>query len=72
MADAKEVLEMMRDVARSRIDMLKEGITFHQEDKRALYLQEYETKLRDIEMLIRRLNFRVVPGGKDASPEELE
>jgi predicted nuclease with RNAse H fold len=60
-ADAREVLEMMRDVAKSRIQMLEEGVTFHDGAKRAYYLQEYQQKLRDIEKLIRRMNIRVVP-----------
>ena len=65
MADAKEVLEIMKEVAKSRIDMLKEGITFYDSEKKAFYLQEYEKKLRDIERLIRRLNLRLVHSRKD-------
>jgi hypothetical protein len=65
MADAKEVLDMMRDVAKSRIQMLKEGATFHDGAKKAYYLREYEAKLRDIEQLSRRLNLRLVHTGKD-------
>jgi hypothetical protein len=65
MADAREVLEMMKDVAKSRIQMLEEGVTFHSEARKAFYLREYETKLHDIDRLIRRLNFRLVrPGDK--------
>jgi hypothetical protein len=60
MADAKEVLIMMKDVAKSRIQMLKDGVTFHDAAKREFYLQEYERKLRDIEQLIRRFNLRLV------------
>jgi hypothetical protein len=60
MADSKEVLTMMKDVAKSRIEMLKNGITFHDAPKREYYLREYEKKLRDIEQLIRRLNMRLV------------
>jgi len=65
MADAKEVLVMMKDVARTRIQMLKEGVTFHNEAAREYYLQEYEKKLRDIEQLIRRLNVRLVYSSKN-------
>jgi hypothetical protein len=65
MADAKEVLVMMKDVARTRIQMLKEGVTFHNDAKREYYLQEYEKKLRDIEQLIRRLNVRLVYSSKN-------
>lgn len=64
MADAKEVLDIMRDVAKSRIQMLKEGVTFHDDAKKVYYLQEYESKLRDIEQLSRRLNLRLVRTGK--------
>ena len=60
MADTREVLVMMKDVAKSRISMLRDGITFHDAAKREYYLNEYEKKLRDIEQLIRRLNLRLV------------
>lgn len=60
MADAREVLETMRKVARIRIDMLKEGVTFHSKARQAYYLKEYEEKLREIERLIRRMNIRLV------------
>jgi len=60
MADTKEVLVMMKDVAKTRIRMLQDGVTFHDAAKREYYLQEYEKKLRDIEQLIRRLNLRLV------------
>ena len=60
MADTKEVLIMMKDVAKTRIQMLKEGVTFHDAAKREYYLREYERKLSDIEHLIRRLNIRLV------------
>jgi hypothetical protein len=60
MADTKEVLVMMKDVAKTRIRMLKDGVTFHDAAKREYYLQEYEKKLHDIEQLIRRLNLRLV------------
>jgi capsule polysaccharide export protein KpsE/RkpR len=60
MADSKEVLTMMKEVAKSRIEMLRDGVTFHDASKREYYLKEYEKKLRDIEQLIRRLNLRLV------------
>jgi|WetSurMetagenome_2_1015567.scaffolds.fasta_scaffold92432_2 hypothetical protein len=60
MADTKEVLVMMKDVAKTRIQMLKDGVTFHDAAKREYYLREYEKKLRAIEQLIRRLNLRLV------------
>ena len=60
MAETKEVLVMMKDVAKTRIQMLKDGVTFHDAAKREYYLREYEKKLRDIEQLIRRLNLRLV------------
>ena len=64
MADTKEVLVMMKDVAKTRIQMLKDGVTFHDADKKEYYLREYEKKLRDIEQLIRRLNLRLVYSSK--------
>jgi hypothetical protein len=64
MADTKEVLIMMKDVAKSRIQMLKDGVTFHDAAKREYYLREYEHKLRDIEQLIRRLNLKLIYSSK--------
>ena len=60
MADVKEVLTIMKDVAKTRIQMLQDGVTFHNAAKREYYLQEYEIKLHDIEQLIRRQNLRLV------------
>lgn len=60
MADMEEALEMMKDMALVRIRMLKDGITLHDDFKRAYYLQEYEAKLSEINKLIRRLKFRVI------------
>lgn len=65
MADAREVLETMKKVAKIRIDMLKEGTTFHNDGKRAYYLREYEAKLKEIEELIRRMNIRLVYSRRD-------
>ncbi len=60
MADAREVLETMRTVAKIRIGMLREGVTFHSKARQAYYLREYEEKLREIERLIRRMNISLV------------
>ena len=60
MSEELEILEMMREVARTRIDLLKRGITFHNGQSRVYYLHEYEEKLRRIEDLIRRKNIRLV------------
>ncbi len=68
MADASEVLEMMKQMALSRIAQLKEGVTFYDEAKRINYLRVYEGKVRDIEDLMRRLSIRLVHSRKD-SPE---
>ncbi len=70
MADAKEVLEMFREVAKLRISMLKDGVTYHDQAKRDYYLGEYEKKLHDIERLIRRYTLRVIPGKKSDPPAE--
>jgi hypothetical protein len=69
MADAREVLETMRKVARIRIDMLKEGVTFHSKVRQAYYLKEYEEKLREIERLLRRMNIRLVYSKDTDDPE---
>uniref|UniRef100_A0A831U4U1 Uncharacterized protein n=1 Tax=Geobacter metallireducens TaxID=28232 RepID=A0A831U4U1_GEOME len=60
MADAREVLEMMREVARTRISMLRDGVTFHEPEQKSFYLREYEEKLRQIEQLIRCISIRLV------------
>lgn len=60
MSDAREALEMMREVARMRIDMLKNGVTLHDERKRNYYLHEYREKLKKIEEIIRRMNIRLI------------
>jgi uncharacterized protein (DUF488 family) len=73
MTDAREVLETMKKVAKIRIEMLKEGTTFHNKRKQAFYLKEYEEKLREIEELIRRMNIRLIyskgSARKDSIPE---
>lgn len=70
MADAREVLEMMREVARTRISMLREGVTFHETERRDYYLREYEEKLRQTEQLIRRISIRLVePPPGDTKPQ---
>lgn len=60
MSDLKESLTMMRDMAKDRIQMLKEGVTFHDEDKKAYYLREYETKVRELDYEIRRMTLKLV------------
>ena len=67
MSDELEILEMMREVARSRIDLLKRGVTFHDGQSRVYYLHEYEEKLRRIEELIRRKNIRLVRSTRDVT-----
>jgi len=67
MADAREVLEMMREVARTRISMLRDGVTFYESDRRSYYLEQYEDKLRQIEGLIRRISIRLVEPSSDDS-----
>jgi hypothetical protein len=73
MADAREVLETMKKVAQVRIDMLKEGVTFHDQYKQEFYLREYEDKVKQIDDLIRRMNIRLVYSrsheGSDTIPE---
>lgn len=70
MADAREVLEIMREVARTRISMLRDGATFHQSERQSYYLREYEEKLRQIEHLIRRISIRLVdPPAEDKNQE---
>jgi CRISPR/Cas system Type II protein with McrA/HNH and RuvC-like nuclease domain len=70
MADAREVLETMKKVAKIRIEMLREGTTFHSKRKQALYLREYEEKVREIDELIRRINIRLVYSKKPVPPPQ--
>ncbi len=69
MADAQEVLETMKKVAQLRVDMLKEGVTFHNTQRQAYYLKEYEEKIRQIDDLIRRINIRLVYSRKSEENE---
>ncbi|MBT1074623.1 hypothetical protein [Geobacter grbiciae] len=68
MADARETLEMMREVARTRISMLRDGITFYDNERRSYYLRQYEEKLTQIEHLIRRISIRLVEPPTEETP----
>ncbi|ABB32205.1 hypothetical protein GeomeDRAFT_0487 [Geobacter metallireducens RCH3] len=68
MADARETLEMMREVARTRISMLRDGITFYDNERRSYYLRQYEEKLAQIEHLIRRISIRLVEPSTEETP----
>lgn len=50
----------MRQMAKTRIRMLNEGITFHDAERKAYYLREYEAKIRELDQLIRRLSLNLV------------
>lgn len=65
MSETREALEMMKAVAKSRIEMLEKGITFHDKGRRNYYLHEYRDKLRKIEEIIRRMNIRLVVDKKN-------
>jgi hypothetical protein len=60
MSDIKESLVMMRTMAKSRIEMLRTGTTFLCEEKKSYYLQEYESKVRELDQQIRRMSLRLV------------
>lgn len=60
MTDTREVLEIMRGVARSRIEMLNDGTTFYDDEKKHYYRIEYGKKLEAINRLIRRLSLQLV------------
>jgi hypothetical protein len=60
MSDMKDSLAIMRDMAKDRIEMLKQGVTFHDDKKKSFYLHEYESKLHELDCLIRRLSMRLV------------
>jgi len=53
--DLKVKLEAIRDLARSRVRMLNEGASFYDADKKAFYLQEYESKISELERLLHDL-----------------
>ena len=61
MSDLKESLCQMREMAKSRIQLLKEGVTFHDDAKKAFYLHEYESKVKELDHQIRRLTLKLVP-----------
>lgn len=63
MSDMKESLSMMRDMAKERIQMLKDGVTFYSDERKAYYLREYESKVRELDQEIRRLSLRLVRSG---------
>lgn len=63
MSDMKESLTMMRDMAKERIQMLKDGVTFYSEERKTYYLREYESKVRELDHEIRRLSLRLVRPG---------
>lgn len=65
-AHMKESLETMRDMVVSRIEMLQEGVTFYNEQKKAYYLQEYRTKLRELDQLILSLSLSLIRLGDGA------
>jgi hypothetical protein len=50
----------MKEAAKIRIAMLRDGTTFHQGERRAYYLRQYEEKLAQIEHLIRRISIRLI------------
>ncbi|WP_236685510.1 hypothetical protein [Geobacter pickeringii] len=62
---------MMREVARIRISMLRDGVTLYDNSRRNYYLQEYESKLQQLDQLIRRTSIRLISGTKsDTSSSE--
>jgi hypothetical protein len=63
-ADMKESLSQMREMAQSRMQMLKEGVTLHNDEKKAFYLREYEAKVKELDHEIRRLTLRLVRSGR--------
>ena len=60
MTNAKEVLEIMRGVAKSRIEMLNDGTTFYNDEKKDYYRSEYGKKLDAINRLIRQFSMQLV------------
>lgn len=60
MSDLKESLLAMRQMAKTRIRMLNEGITFYDAERKAYYLREYEARVRELDQLIRRLSLKLV------------
>ena len=60
MSDMKEALIMMRQMARERIDMLNNGVTLYDNERKEYYLKEYEAKVRELDIEIRRLGLKVV------------
>ena len=65
MTDLKKSLETMREMVASRIQMLQEGITFYDEEKRAYYLREYQLKLRALDQQIFSLSLTMIDPSDD-------
>ena len=51
---------MMRQMAKDRLKMLDDGITFHDAERKAFYLREYESKVQELDRLIRLLSLNLV------------
>lgn len=55
-----ESLRMMREMAKERIRQLDTGITLYSPERRDYYRSEYNQKIRELDIEIRRLSIRSV------------
>ena len=56
MEDLKRKLEAIRDLARARVRMLNEGSCCYDEERKAFYLQEYDSKIAELDRLLHDLH----------------
>lgn len=67
MSEMREGLELMRELARTRIHMLEDGLSLYSEAKKCYYINEYRSKLHELDQLIRRYSVKAVRPGENLS-----
>jgi len=55
-----ESLKMMREMAKDRVRQLESGITTYTPEKQDHYIKEYRSKIRDLDIEIRRYSIRAI------------
>ena len=56
MLELKKSLEALRDMVATRMQMLRTGVTYYTEDQKTFYLEEYLSKLLELDRLILALS----------------
>lgn len=55
-----ESLKMMREMAKERVRQLESGITTYTAEKQDRYIQEYRSKIKELDVEIRRYSIRAI------------